>query len=453
MKLLKRNISAKDASGSILLRPDTPEDLWHAYNLLQPPTDLVRCTTLRKVINTSSTGSTTSSKVRTNLTIRVQKVDFDPDSLTLRLSGPNVQESKVVKMGAYHTLTLELGRNFTIEKECWDQIYLDRIEEATQPERSAEIAAIVMQPGLAHLCLITGSLTITKAKIETTIPKKRTGSSNHSKAFIKFYEAIYQSILRHVDFTKIKCILCASPGYVKDDFFKYMLEQSVRRDDRSFIENKRKFVLCKASSGHKHALEEVFSEPSIMEQMNDTKVAKEVDTLNKFMRYDTMRFVCICHVRSFQHFKKFTQQFFLFQRMIDTNPDKAYYGYNHVEKANEELAIESLMVTDELFRSSDIQTRKKYVQLVESVRENGGKVYIFSSLHISGVQLNQLSGVAAILRYPLPDLDQLEIDAAAFNNGNNHGNDGFESDSDDELNGGDNDQNRIQEDLADMGLL
>ena len=136
-----------------MLRPDTPEDLWHAYNLLQPPTDLVRCTTLRKVVNTSTTGSTTSSKVRMNLTIQVNKVDFDPDSLQVRLSGQNVEESKHVRMGAYHTLTLELGRNFSIEKDCWDQIFLDRIEEACNPERAAEVAAVVMQPGLAHVCL------------------------------------------------------------------------------------------------------------------------------------------------------------------------------------------------------------------------------------------------------------------------------------------------------------
>ena len=77
----------------------------------------------------------------------------------------------MVKMGAYHTLTLELGRKFSIEKECWDQIYLDTIEEACQPERGAEVAAVVMQPGLAHLCLVTGSLTITKARIDTTILK------------------------------------------------------------------------------------------------------------------------------------------------------------------------------------------------------------------------------------------------------------------------------------------
>lgn len=220
MKLLKRDISAKDGSGSILLRPDVPEDLWHAYNLLSQ-NDLVRCTTLRKVINTSSTGSTTSNKVRMNLTIKVTKVDFDVDTLQVRISGPNVEESKYVKMGAHHTLTIELGRNFSIEKDCWDQIYLDRIEEACNPERAAEIAAIVMQPGLAHLCLVTGSITVTKARIDVTIPKKRTGSTNHAKALKKFYEACYQAVLRHVDFAKIKAVLCASPGYV---LYVYMFE-------------------------------------------------------------------------------------------------------------------------------------------------------------------------------------------------------------------------------------
>ena len=78
-----------------------------------------------------------------------------------------------------------------------------------------------------------------------------------------------------------------------------------------------------------------------------------------------------------------------FMRLLDTHPEKAYYGYFHVQKANEELAIDSLLISDELFRSSDIATRKKYVALVESVRERGGTVYIFSTMHVSGQQLQQ----------------------------------------------------------------
>ena len=37
--------------------------------------------------------------------------------------------------------------------------------------------------------------------------------------------------------------------------------------------------------------------------------------------------------------------------------------------------------------------------LVDSVREFGGDVKIFSSLHVSGEQLDQLTGLCAVLRY------------------------------------------------------
>ena len=415
MKLLKKQISQKDGGGMIFLMPEIAEDLWHAYNLVQEG-DEVRCTTVRKVVKESSTGSTTSQKKRVMLTIQVSKVDFDPDVLQLRISGQVTSENDIVRMGAHHTLTVELNSNFSITKDVWDQIYLDRIEEAVNPERQAEIAAVVMQTGLAHVCLVTGALTVTKARIETNIPKKRSGYTNHhTKAINKFYEALYQAILRHVDFAKVKVVLLASPGFVKDDFFQYMQQESVKREDRALIENKQKFVLCKASSGHKHALEEVFGEESIMARMENTKVAKEVNVLNRFMR------------------------------MMESDPDRAYYGFDHVAKANEQLAIDSLLVTDELFRSSDVRTRRTYVKLVESVRENGGTVYIFSSLHVSGQQLQQVSGVAAILRFPMPDLDELE--ELAQQHGENQG-----SSSDNEEQEEEDPERRMREDVADMGL-
>ena len=132
-------------------------------------------------------------------------------------------------------------------------------------------------------------------------------------------------------------------------------------------------------------------------------------------------------------------------RMMESDPDRAYYGFDHVAKANEQLAIDSLLVTDELFRSSDVRTRRTYVKLVESVRENGGTVYIFSSLHVSGQQLQQVSGVAAILRFPMPDLDELE--ELAQQHGENQG-----SSSDNEEQEEEDPERRMREDVADMGL-
>lgn len=55
--------------------------------------------------------------------------------------------------------------------------------------------------------------------------------------------------------------------------------------------------------------------------------------------------------------------------------------------------------------------RQKYATLVEQVHESGGEAIIFSGMHVSGEQLNQLTGLAAILRFPLPDLEDEELDA------------------------------------------
>lgn len=77
---------------------------------------------------------------------------------------------------------------------------------------------------------------------------------------------------------------------------------------------------------------------------------------------------------------------------------------------------------------NDVNVRKEYVTLVEKIRDVGGEVKIFSSMHISGQrkliaiffvlfrnpfliiglssELAQLSGIAAILRFPMPELEE-----------------------------------------------
>lgn len=99
-----------------------------------------------------------------------------------------------------------------------------------------------------------------------------------------------------------------------------------------------------------------------------------------------------------------------FFAMLHQDQDRAYYSYKHVARANENMAIETLLITDELFRHQDLATRRKYVDLVESVRANGGVVRLFSSLHVSGEKLCQISGVAAILRFPMPEIEEEDAD-------------------------------------------
>jgi protein pelota len=51
--------------------------------------------------------------------------------------------------------------------------------------------------------------------------------------------------------------------------------------------------------------------------------------------------------------------------------------------------------------------RKMYVNLVDKVKECGGDVYVFSRSHVSGEKLNELSGIAAVLRFPF-NMDYLD---------------------------------------------
>eukprot|EP00047_Mylnosiga_fluctuans_P011358 m.20910 g.20910 ORF g.20910 m.20910 type:complete len:117 (+) comp3572_c0_seq1:849-1199(+) len=64
-------------------------------------------------------------------------------------------------------------------------------------------------------------------------------------------------------------------------------------------------------------------------------------------------------------------------------------------------------------RSPDPALRRQYVGLVQDCRQAGADVRLFSSMHVSGEQLGLLSGVAANLRYPMPEIEDLVVEDAA----------------------------------------
>ena len=87
--------------------------------------------------------------------------------------------------------------------------------------------------------------------------------------------------------------------------------------------------------------------------------------------------------------------------VMSEQPDRVTYGLRYVQAACEQGAIEKLLLVERLFRAQHVARRAQYVALVEAVRAVGAKVHIFSDRHPSGEQLGQLSGVAALLRFPL----------------------------------------------------
>ncbi|KAG2453121.1 hypothetical protein HYH02_002451 [Chlamydomonas schloesseri] len=379
MKLLAEGF-AKGAEGFVKLLPEEAEDMWHTYNLVREG-DHITATTFRKVQVDKGTGADTE-RLKLKLTLEVEAIEFDAEGGVIRIKGRNLTESEHIKLGAYHSLELELGRAFTLRKAAWDALDIERVRQATDVSLSADLAAVLITEGLAHVCLVGGSTTLVRARVEANLPRKRgAAAAGYDKAWTRFLDHVFTAVVRHVDFAVVKCLVIAGPGFAKDQFKEYLEQEAVRREVRPLIENKDKVVLAPASSAYKHSLKEVLSCPTIASRIKDTKAAREVTALQDF--YD----------------------------LLATDSTRAFYGPGHVFAAAELGAIQVLLISDSLFRINHVEKRRKYAELVEGVREAGGEALVFSAMHVSGEQLNQLSGIAAILRFPLPELEDMEIPA------------------------------------------
>jgi protein pelota len=82
-------------------------------------------------------------------------------------------------------------------------------------QATADLAAVVMEMGLAHVCLVTHTMTLVKQKVELSVPRKRAGSTQHEKQRDKFFDYIIAALLQHIDWSVVKVRWKTSEDYVR----------------------------------------------------------------------------------------------------------------------------------------------------------------------------------------------------------------------------------------------
>ncbi|KAH8898936.1 hypothetical protein GQ53DRAFT_635556 [Thozetella sp. PMI_491] len=378
-------LRALDPEVGVSLIPDDPEDMWHINNLIAVG-DMVKAHAIRKVTTTTSTGSTSSERVHTDLTINVTSTFYDPEASTLHVSGAVVRENAFVNVGQYHTLDLEINRPFTIWKSYgWDSVAVEALKEALDDTKEDAIIAVMMQEGLANICRITEFRKHLVQRIDHTIPKKRSSDKEITAGTNSFYDKTLTAVLKAGTFTKEQPLILAGPGFTHKNFKNYIKAEGQRRNDKKLQELADNAILADATTGHLHGLEEVLRKPILQDKVRNRKFGLQAKLMDEF------------------------------HEMLRKDDGRAWYGTKPVERAVNEGAVgggAKLLVNDSLFRSADLATRRKYVDLVDRVKEAGGLVSRFSSDHESGQRLDALGGIAAILSYPLFDLDEEPEDDA-----------------------------------------
>jgi stalled ribosome rescue protein Dom34 len=147
------------------------------------------------------------------------------------------------------------------------------------------------------------------------------------------------------------------------------------------------------SSGHKRAVDELLGNPDFRTQLGDVRAADEVRALPHALPHPALSphfpsrlfscepcklshdalsddsFTSLSHTHTIQ-----VRALQAFHDALSSDPDRACYSYAHVNLADEQLAVDTLLVTDRLFKAADVVARGRYVALVERVKDHGGKV-------------------------------------------------------------------------------
>ncbi|KAG0680950.1 Translation factor pelota [Pichia californica] len=378
MKLISKTTNKQ--GGNVIVVPEDADDLWTLYNLISK-NDEITLKTYRNIRPIGSSGvpiqGAPAQKKLITLTLNVLELNFVASERELRIKGRTLNALPDVPLGSHHTANVIIKESIKIHKDIWDSHDDELIDSSCSLASKAEVGAIVLEEGVSHTCLITDSMTILRNKIEKSIPKKRRGdSSAHDKALNTFLINTSLAAIRTLDLINLKAIIIASPGTLANQLMEKIFIEIDKTGNKDLIRCKSKFLTAVSSTGYLQGLEEILKSPTIKKQLSDTKVQRNVALFDEFTKH------------------------------LNLDDCKAFYGEKEVEKALEiGGAIKVLLITDTLFKNDDVNKRKHYINLVENVKNDGGEVSIFSSLHDSGKQLDQLTGIAVILNYPVPDLD------------------------------------------------
>lgn len=280
MRIERKSIKKAWGEGYVTLVPTGDEDLWHIYNLIQKG-DHIRMKTRRKIIDDSNVSGLKKIRTKTlTLTLLIEDIAYfaKEDRLCISIKGRNARENDYLKIGQYHTFEIELETKITVYKDQWPPYEMNLLRQLAHPDHGVEIAAMVMEEGVAHLCYVKDSITLLKKKVERNISKKSCGEEIYRKSLGKFFTDCYAAI-RSLDFDRIKCLVIASPGFLNDQLLRHVRAEAEKEGDKAKTKWLEKIILAKCSNGYLASLNEVLEDPAVAHKMENTKAISQSKVL------------------------------------------------------------------------------------------------------------------------------------------------------------------------------
>ncbi|OEH74152.1 cell division related protein [Cyclospora cayetanensis] len=258
MRVLKRVRLRDGLSLRVLL--EEADDVWFLYNFVAQG-DKVSASTIRKVQKETASGGVASEAKRVTLSIKVSSCEFEGTSARLRISGHICEETPYAKMSAHHTLEVGVTDEVCLVKEEWDAQHEEQMKEATNAAGKAEALVLLLQAGLANLLCVSSQLSRRLALVEMPLPKNRNVYSGYAKALSRFFKETADALYLHVDWGLLKALVIGGPGFYKDQFLEYLLQDAQQQGRKQVLQKRDLIFTVHASSAYRHALNELLSNP------------------------------------------------------------------------------------------------------------------------------------------------------------------------------------------------
>lgn len=263
MKVLSLKKDSVNKGGAVItLQPEDKEDLFTIYQIIDKDDELVfRRKFTSKLDDTGKKTSTDLIKLK----IKVISNEFDMKGEYLKYKGITVTDETGDNkpVGKYLGFTIDYVYPFTIIKHNFNKFMQKLLNDACNVEQKSDTAAIVLQEGIAHVCLVTASSTILKQKIEYSMPKKKRATDvvKFDEKTEKFYKAIYNSIKKNLDLDKLKTIILCSPGFYAKILMDKIVQYAEEEHNKKILDNRGMFFIAHSSTGYLQGINEVLKNP------------------------------------------------------------------------------------------------------------------------------------------------------------------------------------------------
>jgi len=342
--------------------PENLDDLWHLYNIILEH-DIVYAKTTRTVkLDEKYARPKKGKRISLFLGVKVMKVLWDKSLNRLRIHGIIYEAPKDMNVtGSHHTIKVTLNKPITVVKSKWPKHQIDRLYRASRV-KTAPI--IVMSMDNEEYCVAVLRQYGVDVKVEkrTKLPGKRE-AEKRTKAVQEFFKTALQ-FLKEVWMNIRSPIVVIGPGFVKNEFVKYMKREASDVAD-AVIDVKG------VNSSGLAGIREALRSGVLTKALKHVRIAEETKVMEEVLER-------------------------LGKGKLDVT-----YGLDDVKNAGMFGAIEKLLLADITLRETPDENRKTLEKLMKEVEEKRGHIIIISTEHEAGEKLLALGGVAALLRFPL----------------------------------------------------